>query len=157
MTSENDSEQEKKTSSNESKAPSTLLGFDFGTKSIGVATGQMITATAQPLAAIKANDGIPNWDTVATVIKEWAPDLVVVGLPLNMDGTEQAITQRAKKFGNRLNGRFGVKVAFQDERLTTASAKEFIFERGGFKALEKGKVDSVSAALILESWMESYY
>jgi len=139
------------------KAPNTLLGFDFGTKSIGVATGQMITATAQPIAAIKANDGIPNWETVEAVIKEWKPDLIIVGLPLNMDGTEQPITQRAKKFGNRLTGRFGVKVAFQDERLTTASAKEFIFERGGFKALEKGKVDSVSAALILESWMESYY
>lgn len=139
------------------KAPQTLLGFDFGTKSIGVATGQMITATAQPIDAIKANDGIPNWDTVEKVIKEWQPDLVVVGLPLNMDGTEQAITQRAKKFANRLNGRFGVKIALQDERLTTASAKEFIFERGGYKALDKGKIDSVSAALILESWMESYY
>jgi putative Holliday junction resolvase len=139
------------------KAPQTLLGFDFGTKSIGVATGQMITATAQPIDAIKANDGIPNWDTVEKVIKEWQPDLVVVGLPLNMDGSEQAITQRAKKFANRLNGRFGVKIALQDERLTTASAKEFIFERGGFKALDKGKIDSVSAALILESWMESYY
>jgi len=137
--------------------PSTLLGFDFGTKSIGVATGQMITATAQPIAAIKANDGIPNWDTVEAVLKEWTPDLIIVGLPLNMDGTEQAITQRAKKFGNRLTGRFGVKVAFQDERLTTASAKEFIFDRGGYKALEKGKIDSVSAALILESWMESFY
>jgi len=139
------------------KAPNTLLGFDFGTKSIGVATGQMITATAQPIAAIKANDGIPNWETVEAVIKEWKPDLIIVGLPLNMDGTEQPITQRAKKFGNRLTGRFGVKVAFQDERLTTASAKEFIFERGGYKALEKGKVDSVSAALILEGWMENYY
>jgi len=139
------------------KAPQSLLGFDFGTKSIGVATGQMITATAQPINAIKANDGIPNWDTVEKVIAEWQPDLVVVGLPLNMDGTEQPITQRAKKFANRLNGRFGVKTALQDERLTTASAKEFIFERGGFKALDKGKVDSVSAALILESWMESYY
>lgn len=139
------------------KMPATLLGFDFGTKSIGVATGQMITATAQPIPAIKANDGIPNWETVEKVIKEWQPDLVVVGLPLNMDGTEQAITQRAKKFANRLNGRFGVTIALQDERLTTASAKEFIFERGGFKALDKGKVDSVSAALILESWMESYY
>ncbi|MCP4321869.1 MAG: Holliday junction resolvase RuvX [Psychromonas sp.] len=139
------------------KAPQSLLGFDFGTKSIGVATGQMITATAQPINAIKANDGIPNWDIVEKVISEWQPDLVVVGLPLNMDGTEQAITQRAKKFANRLNGRFGVKIALQDERLTTASAKEFIFERGGFKALDKGKVDSVSAALILESWMESYY
>ena len=141
----------------ENKPPKALLGFDFGTKSIGVATGQMITATAQPINAIKANDGIPNWKTVENVIKEWQPDLVIVGLPLNMDGSEQAITQRAKKFGNRLNGRFGVKVSFQDERLTTASAKEFIFERGGFKALDKGKIDSVSAALILESWMENYY
>ena len=66
------------------KAPTSLLGFDFGTKSIGVATGQMITATAQPIAAIKANDGIPNWDTVESVINEWKPDLIVVGLPLNM-------------------------------------------------------------------------
>ena len=139
------------------KAPSNLLGFDFGTKSIGVATGQMITATAQPLAAIKANDGIPNWNIVEKVISDWMPDVVVVGLPLNMDGTEQPITQRAKKFANRLNGRFGVKVALQDERLTTASAKEFIFTHGGYKALEKGKIDSVSAALILESWMENYY
>lgn len=137
--------------------PQSLLGFDFGTKSIGVATGQMITATAQPLNAIKANDGIPNWDIVEKVIKEWQPDLVVVGLPLNMDGTEQAITQRAKTFANRLNGRFGVKTTLQDERLTTASAKEFIFERGGYKALDKGKVDSVSAALILESWMEGNF
>lgn len=134
---------------------STLLGFDFGTKSIGVATGQMITQTAQPIAAIKANDGIPNWNVVEKVIQDWKPDLVVVGLPLNMDGTEQAITQRAKKFANRLNGRFGVNIALQDERLTTASAKEFIFEHGGYKALDKGKVDSVSAALILESWMQS--
>lgn len=146
-----------KTASITEKAPTSLLGFDFGTKSIGVATGQMITATAQPLAAIKANDGIPNWETVENVLKEWKPDIVVVGLPLNMDGTEQPITQRAKKFGNRLSGRFGVKTVFQDERLTTASAKEFIFERGGYKALEKGKIDSVSAALILESWMENFY
>jgi putative Holliday junction resolvase len=140
-----------------SKAPQSLLGFDFGTKSIGVATGQMITSTAQPINAIKANDGIPNWNIVEKVIKDWQPDLVVVGLPLNMDGTEQPITQRARKFANRLNGRFGVKIALQDERLTTASAKEFIFERGGFKALDKGKIDSVSAALILESWMENQY
>ena len=140
---------------NTTKAPQTLLGFDFGTKSIGVATGQMITVTAQPINAIKANDGIPNWGIVEKVIKEWQPDLVVVGLPLNMDGSEQAITHRAKTFANRLNGRFGVKIALQDERLTTASAKEFIFDRGGYKALDKGKIDSVSAALILESWMES--
>lgn len=139
------------------KSPSNLLGFDFGTKSIGVATGQMITATAQPLSAIKANDGIPNWNIVEKVISDWMPDLIVVGLPLNMDGSEQPITQRAKKFANRLHGRFGVKVILQDERLTTASAKEFIFTHGGYKALEKGRIDSVSAVLILESWMENNY
>lgn len=137
------------------KNPSTLLGFDFGTKSIGVAIGQIITKTAQPIAAIKANDGIPNWDVVSKVINDWQPNLVVVGLPLNIDGSEQPITRGAKKFANRLNGRFGVKVTLQDERLTTTSAKEFIFEKGGYKALDKGKIDSVSAALILESWMET--
>ena len=79
------------------QTPSTLLGFDFGAKSIGVATGQMITATAQPLAAIKASNGIPNWNIVEKVINDWKPDLVIVGLPLNMDGTEQPVTQRAKK------------------------------------------------------------
>lgn len=139
----------------QAKKNATLLGFDFGTKSIGVAAGQMVTATAQPLAAIKANDGIPNWNIIEKVISDWQPDLVVVGLPLNMDGTEQAITKRTKKFANRLNGRFGVKIALQDERLTTASAKEFIFINGGYKALVKSKIDSVSAALILESWMET--
>ena len=133
------------------------MGFDYGTKSIGVATGQMITATAQPLAAIKANDGIPNWDQIKNLIEEWKPDLIIVGLPLNMDGTEQGITLRAKKFAQRINGRFGVKFEYQDERLTTTSAREFIFEKGGYKALEKGKIDSVSAALILESWMENNF
>ena len=135
----------------------TVIGFDFGKKYIGVAVGQEMTGSASPLGSIKANDGIPNWDSLSRYLKEWQPDFIVVGLPLNMDGSEQLITQRAKKFSNRLNGRFGVKIALQDERLTTASAKEFIFERGGFKALDKGKIDSVSAALILESWMESYY
>lgn len=71
----------------------TVLGFDFGTKSIGVAIGQEITASATPLLSLKAVDGIPNWDQIGDLIKEWQPDLVVVGLPLNMDGTEQDMTQ----------------------------------------------------------------
>ena len=81
-----------------------IMGFDYGTKSIGVAIGQELTGTAQPLRAIKANDGIPNWDDIDKLLKEWQPDLLVVGLPLNMDGTEQEITVRARKFGNRLHG-----------------------------------------------------
>lgn len=132
----------------------TVLAFDFGTKSIGCAVGQSITRTAQALPAFKAQDGIPNWDAIEKCLNEWRPDLVVVGLPLNMDGTEQELTARARKFANRLNGRFGVQVELQDERLTTTEARAEIFERGGYKALNKSKVDGISACLILESWFE---
>lgn len=135
----------------------TILGFDYGTKSIGVAVGQEITGTASPEAALVANDGVPNWQQVEAVLKQWQPDLLVVGLPLNMDGTEQELTQRAKKFGNRLHGRFGYPVEWQDERLTTVDARARLFELGGFKALSKGKVDSVSAVLIVESYFENLW
>lgn len=132
----------------------TALAFDFGTKSIGCAIGQSITGTAQALPAFKAQDGIPNWESIEKCLKEWKPDVVIVGLPLNMDGTEQNLTLLARKFANRLQGRFGVNVHLQDERLTTTQARSEIFERGGFKALKKGKVDGISACLILESWFE---
>ncbi|RTR34592.1 Holliday junction resolvase RuvX [Shewanella atlantica] len=135
----------------------TVLGFDYGTKSIGVAIGQSLTGSANPLLSIKAVDGIPKWEEIGMLIEEWKPDLVVVGLPLNMDGSEQEMTQRAKKFANRLNGRFGVKIATQDERLTTADAKARLFEMGGYKALTKGQVDAMSAVLIIESYFESMY
>ena len=132
----------------------TALAFDFGTKSIGCAIGQSITGTAQALPAFKAQDGIPNWEAIEKCLKEWKPDVVIVGLPLNMDGTEQNLTLLARKFANRLQGRFGVNVHLQDERLTTTQARSEIFERGGFKALKKGKVDGISACLILESWFD---
>ncbi|WP_312386297.1 Holliday junction resolvase RuvX [Atlantibacter hermannii] len=134
----------------------TLLAFDFGTKSIGVAIGQRITGTARPLTAIKANDGTPDWTQFEKLLKEWQPELVVVGLPLNMDGTNQALTDRARKFANRLHGRFGVKVELQDERLSTVEARAGLFERGGFRALNKGSVDSASAVIILESYFENH-
>ena len=134
-----------------------LMGFDFGTRSIGIATGQEITGTASPLTSLKANDGIPDWSQLEKLLKEWQPDLLVVGLPLNMDGTEQEMTVRARKFGQRLHGRFGFQVEFKDERLTTTDAKARLFEHGGYKALGKSRVDAVSAQLILESWMESHY
>ncbi|ANE74924.1 Holliday junction resolvase RuvX [Dickeya solani] len=132
----------------------TLLAFDFGTRSIGVAIGQEITGTARPLTALKAQDGVPDWQKVEKLLNEWQPALVIVGLPLNMDGTEQPLTARARKFGQRLHGRFGVKVDLHDERLSTVEARADLFERGGFRALDKGSVDAASAVIILESWFE---
>lgn len=136
---------------------SCIIAFDFGVKSIGVAIGQQITGTASPLAAVKAVDGIPQWQTLDDVFKEWEPSCIVLGYPTNMDGTEQLITARAKKFGKRLYNRYKIPVHGQDERLTTVEAKERLFELGGFKKLSKGKIDSVSAVLILESWFNNQY
>ena len=136
---------------------SCTLAFDFGMKSIGVAVGQSITGTAAPLNALPARDGIPNWDLVGDLMKEWQPEQLIVGLPLNMDGTEQEVTLAAKKFARRLNGRYNLPVDTHDERLTTVDAKAELFARKGYKSLTKGKVDSVSAVLILESWYESQY
>ncbi|MCE0489785.1 Holliday junction resolvase RuvX [Pantoea sp. Mb-10] len=134
----------------------TLLGFDFGTKSIGVAVGQQLTGTARALAALKAQDGTPDWLLIEKLLNEWQPDYVVVGLPLNMDGTEQPLTARARKFANRLHGRFGVRVELQDERLSTVEARAGLFARGGYRALQKGQVDSQSAVIILEDWFENH-
>ncbi|MBP2700907.1 Holliday junction resolvase RuvX [Photobacterium lucens] len=136
----------------------TVLGFDYGTRSIGVAIGQELTGTATPLAAIKANDGVPNWDNIEKLLKEWQPDLVVVGLPLDLEGKElETITPRAKKFANRVHGRFGCQVELHDERLSTVEARAELFERGGYRSLSKGNIDSQSAVVILESWFERQY
>ena len=135
----------------------TLLAFDFGTRSIGVAIGQRITGTARPLAAIKAQDGTPDWNIIARLLKEWQPETVIVGLPLNMDGTEQPLTARASNFANKIHGRFGVPITLHDERLSTVEARAGLFEHGGFRALNKGSVDSASAVVILESYFEQGY
>ncbi len=133
----------------------TVLGFDFGMKHIGVAVGQTITRTANPLTSLKAVDGIPKWDEIAKIITTWNARALVIGIPLNMDGTEQPITAAAKKFGNRLEARYKLPVHRVDERLTTVEAKQQLFDSSGYKALDKTSIDSYSAKLILESWLQS--
>lgn len=132
---------------------SQILAFDFGLARIGVAVGQSITNTANPLPTLFAKEGIPDWTIVEKLIKEWQPKRLLVGEPFNMDNSDQEITLRARKFANRLHGRFGLPVDMIDERLTSAAAREEIFESGGFKKLKKTQIDSIAAALILESWL----
>jgi putative Holliday junction resolvase len=108
-----------------------VLGFDFGLRRIGVAIGQTLTRTASPLAPLAAREGIPDWQAVAGLLGEWQPTVVVVGEPYNMDGGVSDMTRRARKFANRLHGRFGVKVVMADERLTSFAAKEWVKERYG--------------------------
>ncbi|MGL9759832.1 MAG: Holliday junction resolvase RuvX [Symbiopectobacterium sp.] len=131
----------------------TVLAFDFGTKNIGIAIGQEVTSTARALTVFRAQDGVPpDWSQIEKIINEWQPDLLIVGLPLNMDGTEQELTARARKFANRLHGRFDKPIELQDERLSTVEARAGLFEHGGFRALNKSQVDATSAVIILESW-----
>jgi len=132
----------------------TLLAFDYGTKNIGIAVGQTITSSANSLAPLKAKDGVPNWENIEKIIQEWKPDLVLVGLPLNMDDTESELSARARKFANRIHGRFGVKVELVDERLTSFEAKGEVMSRGGSRDYKNNPIDSIAARLILESWFE---
>jgi putative Holliday junction resolvase len=133
--------------------PRTLLGFDFGLKNIGVAVGQELTGSASGISVIKARDGIPDWNDIKKVIEQWNPQLLIVGLPLNMDGSEQDMTAACRKFGNRLNGRYQLPVEWQDERLSTYEALEQLGIRDKMQSKRRGDVDRISAQLILQSWL----
>lgn len=131
----------------------TLLAFDYGTRSIGVAAGQTATCSASALTELRARDGIPNWDEIKRLLDEWQPDLVLVGLPLNMDGSEQPFCQRARKFANRIHGRFGLPVEMVDERLSSVAAKEEHLATGGSAHFRQDPVDAIAARIILETWL----
>lgn len=131
-----------------------LLGFDFGTKHIGIAVGQTITKTARALTSIKATQGVPEWPILDSLVKTWQPEALIVGIPLNMDGTEQPLTLLAKQFADFLRERYKIPVYDMDERLTTVEAREQLFTKGGYRALKKDQVDSQAAQLILQSWLK---
>ncbi|MDW3710886.1 MULTISPECIES: Holliday junction resolvase RuvX [Pseudomonas] len=133
-----------------------LLGFDYGTKQIGVAVGQAVTGQARELCVLKAQNGVPDWQKVEALLKEWQPDAIVVGLPLNMDGTPSDMSERAQKFARRLNGRFNLPVFTHDERLTTFEAKGQRLAQGQRGSYRENPVDALAAALLLEGWLAEH-
>lgn len=133
-----------------------LMAFDFGTKRIGIAVGQRLTGTGEPLSPIKANDGIPNWQELERIIDDWNPDAFVVGLPLNMDGTPSSMSARANKFAKRLEGRYHRRAFTHDERLSSFEAKGYVMAQGGSRDFGKNSVDGLAAQLVLESWMAEH-
>ncbi len=130
-----------------------MLAFDFGTRQIGVASGQKLLKTANPLTILRAKDGIPNWNELKKLIDDWMPDQILVGLPLNMDGSESQFCLRARKFGKRLHGKYGVEVAMVDERLSTFTAKNQLQTKNQKYKHKKTLVDDIAAVLILETWL----
>jgi|SRR5882672_2260455 putative Holliday junction resolvase len=119
---------------------SLALGFDFGTRRIGVAVGSAMTATARPLCVI-ASDGKRRWDTIASLIQQWQPATLVVGIARHPDGHSSEMTDRCERFARQLQGRFGLAVARIDERYSSAAV-------GGACAQ-----DDDAAAVILQQWL----
>lgn len=128
-----------------------VLGFDFGLRRIGAAVGQTITCSANPLAPLPAERGKPDWQAVAQLIATWRPQALLVGLPYQLDGSEQAISFAARQFARLLKEQFNLPVFLVDERLTTREAKRRLIESGA--RLQEVSVDSYAAKLILEQWM----
>ena len=124
-----------------------VLAFDFGTKRIGVAYGQSLTGTAQALGVVPARDGIPDWQNIETLVVQWQPDVFVVGLPYNMDDSESELLIRARKFGQRLEGKLHKPCYGIDERLSSFEARGELL-----RGESTGAVDSLAARLILEAW-----
>ncbi|ROR34516.1 Holliday junction resolvase RuvX [Inmirania thermothiophila] len=124
--------------------PRTVLGFDYGRRRIGVAVGQELTGTARALGVVPARRGEPDWERIRRLVAQWRPDLLVVGCPRHMDGSEHEMTRAARRFARRLGGRCRLPVAEVDERLTSAEAEAL----GGAEP-----VDAIAARLIVESWL----
>jgi putative holliday junction resolvase len=134
--------------------PATVLGFDFGTRRVGVALGNTLTRSARPLTTIDEQRSEPRFAAIAALIAEWQPDLLVVGVPVHADGTPHAMTERAQRFARQLHGRFGVEVALADERYTTQAAQSVLDEAGGSGRRGRAERDQVAAQLILQGWLD---
>lgn len=134
----------------------TVMAFDFGLRQIGVATGNCLLGTTTPLAILKAKDGSPEWRVVENLVAEWRPDLLVVGDPLNMDGSASELSALAARFARRLHGRLGLQVVMVDERLSSFEAKQESRERGHRGDFKRQPVDSLAAELILRTWLAEH-
>ena len=137
---------------------SCLFGFDVGTKIVGVAVGNRLTGTARALATLNVREGEPDWQSLDTLRREWLPETLVVGLPLDDDGKEQPMSRTARRFAERLGERYGLPVAFCDERMTSQeAARRFAAGRaaGTRKRSDAQSIDAEAAAVILESYLVS--
>ena len=138
--------------------PQVILAFDYGTKRIGVASGDTLTRTARALTTLQWSDVVP-WAAITKLVQEYQPSQFVVGLPWNMDGTPTVLTQTTREFGADLKARYGKPVALVDERLSSREAENVLREAraSGMKKRRNthADVDMIAARILLEQWLEN--
>jgi putative Holliday junction resolvase len=125
-----------------------IVAFDFGTKKIGVAVGQTSTCTSSPLQVISSKDNKVKWNEIMILLNEWKPELVIVGKPLNMDGTDSEIMKEVEKFYQKLKSIYDAKFEYIDERLTTFEARQILEEK------QFETVDANAAKILIDNWFE---
>jgi putative Holliday junction resolvase len=133
----------------------TVLAFDFGERRIGIAVGEHLINSANPLTTIDNESNEVRFAAITQLINEWQPKLLVVGLPLSLDGSETEVTQLCKKFARRLNGRFNLPVIMIDERYSSTEASQLLNETGIRGRAQKAMLDQVAAQTILRSYFDS--
>lgn len=135
-------------------ADGTVLAFDFGEKFTGVAVGEHGLGVAHPLGLIAAQGGAARMEEAALLVAEWKPSVLVVGLPLSMDGAEHELTRRCRRFARQLQARFRLPVTLVDERLSSASAEESLRAAGRGGRKHKLHAHQISAQIILQSYFD---
>ena len=131
----------------------TFLAFDYGEKYIGVAAGSRHSRQAQALTTLRGSAKNPDWVGISRLIEEWRPDALVVGLPLNMDGSDNPMTRAARAFGQRLQDRYNLPVHMVDERLSTLAARDILNEAGVPMRRHKARLDQLAAQTILQAFL----
>jgi len=125
-----------------------IIAFDYGEKKIGVAVGQTSTNTSSPLQIIFNKDNKTNWVSISSLLDEWKPDLILLGKPLNMDGSESEIMKKVDKFYKELKSIYDADIEFIDERLTTFEAREIL------KDEKQDNVDAHAAKILIDNWFD---
>lgn len=136
----------------------TYLGFDYGSRRLGIAVGESVTASARPVATLRCRQGQPDWEVLLELIAAWHPTALVVGIPRHADGSASKTTLQALAFAQRLRQRCGVPVHQVDERLSSHEARARLQAAGPRKRGGTGKalVDRLAAQIILETWLSEY-
>ena len=125
-----------------------IVAFDFGTKKIGVAVGQTATYTSSPLQVILNKDDKVNWNEINKLLNEWKPELIIVGKPLNMDGTDSEIMKQVERFYQKLKKIYDTNYEYIDERLTTFEARQILEDTN------INNVDANAAKILIDNWFE---